>query len=402
MAGYGNQAGKWSTAFPSLGAINLPVRGRLLQERVNQMRTSAARSGSTLLLTAACLTALTFDCGGSGNAPGAGNSDAGGLDAGGMDAGNFDAGNSDAGNSDGGGLKAPMVGLIDMGRVDFGPRHGAPAPVNNPGEISPYARSFTGIVINLTWADLEPSQGAPINSGNPLDQILAAVRNYNSSNSPYSLNVKIRISGGFAAPDWAKNLDGAPIAISYTKQNGQVVSDTLGRYWTATYIAANTDEPFVPLLDQATVAALHGAGYSDAAQRSCLAGALADYASWKNTQIDFTFNVFSQTDTVPTTQDPGFTTQVMTTCTVAAHCILSTHYLNDPLGAKGNQNPFIYAQMQNQAADAVTDFQTQSPALLDWCGAIREATLYRGLSVELWPVFGGFTTLPAAQVENLA
>ncbi len=152
---------------------------------------------------------------------------------------------------------------------------------------------------------------------------------------------------------------------------------------------------------------LHPAGYSDAQQQACLSGALADYAAWKETWVDFTFNTFTATDSTPVTQDPAFVTSVMEGCTVASHCILATHYLDNPLAFKDDggqmQNLFIYEQIQSQA-NSLADFQTAAPVYLDWCGALEQAFMMKGLSVELWPVVGktGFTNFSPAQVANLA
>ncbi len=170
-----------------------------------------------------------------------------------------------------------------------------------------------------------------------------------------------------------------------------------------TSCASDTDEPFVSWLDAPTVTILQGAGYTDAQQRSCLTGAIDDYSAWKATPIDFPFSLFHNTDVLPAKPDTAFTAQVVELCADAGNCIMSNHALNEPLATADD---IVYTTMQSiyAAAPATTriDFQTASPAKLDWCGAIENATSLHGASVEVWPEFGGFTTLTADQVANLA
>jgi hypothetical protein len=120
--------------------------------------------------------------------------------------------------------------------------------------------------------------------------------------------IKLRVWGGFTAPDWAKSIDGPPITITgQALAVRQVYSpQTIGRFWSADYIdawtavqqelakryddkaiirsisntagAAASDEPFVPLFDSAALGPEPGAptvsqpyellagGYSDAAK----------------------------------------------------------------------------------------------------------------------------------------
>ena len=333
-------------------------------------------------------------------------------------------------------MKPPLVGLVDMGYLDFAPRAaGVAATLDNPSELAPYASSFVGTVVNLDWAEMEPTQGAAFAAGNPLDVAMQNVIAYNKANPHHRIGIKLRIAGGFVAPDWAKNLGGAPITLSLPRSNGTVMTGTVGRWWSTNYInawrsfqtrlaaqydispliaevavtscAASTDEPFVPVVDQTAIAALHTAGYTDVQQQACLRGAVDDYSRWRTTWIDYTFNNFLQLDTRPVAQLPSFTQSVMATCTTANHCILATHYLDDPLAPASNpattNNLFIYDQIiaQEQAGLSTADFQTVSPNQIDWCGAMEQAHAHGGMSVELWPR-KGFTLLSAAQVTNLA
>ena len=59
---------------------------------------------------------------------------------------------------------------------------------------------------------------------------LAEVRAYNARNPGKPLAVKLRVWGGFEAPDWAMRLGGEPIP---TVHNGKPRS--LGRFWSPAY-----------------------------------------------------------------------------------------------------------------------------------------------------------------------
>ena len=72
-----------------------------------------------------------------------------------------------------------MRGLLDIGNISFYTKPGG-IPVNDPSELQPFAGSFSGTVINVTWAQLQPVAGAPLADNNPIDQALAAVRAYNT------------------------------------------------------------------------------------------------------------------------------------------------------------------------------------------------------------------------------
>ena len=234
-------------------------------------------------------------------------------------------------------VKPQIRGLVDKSsQASYVARQ--PFPTVNVSEVAPYAAAFSGIVVNETWAQLEPSRGH-YDLG-PLAKSLAAVRAYNRAHRAHPLVVKLRLWGGFTAPDWAKTLGGTtPVTFDTPTAKG-----TTGRWWTTAYRAAvvvlsaplaakyDTDpivgsvavsscatltaEPFV----QSPTLALHNElfadGWSSAAQQNCLQGAFSDYSGWRHTPIDYAFNVF--TDYLPGKQagtpDQAFTNTVMVRC----------------------------------------------------------------------------------------
>src|SRR5262249_5361737 len=103
------------------------------------------------------------------------------------------------------GFKPAQTGLVDMGDINFYDLAG-PNPTFNVWELAPFVGSFSEIVLNLTWAQLQPTEGAvPTSSliNDAINQVLAF-------NAAYGTNVgiKLRVWGGFTAPDWIKNLNG--------------------------------------------------------------------------------------------------------------------------------------------------------------------------------------------------
>src|SRR4029453_14487196 len=133
------------------------------------------------------------------------------------------------------GFKAAQTGLVDMGNISF--YNTSAAPIFNPFEVAQDATSFREIVLNVTWAQLQASE-------NSLDTsfIDAAIQQVNQFNSTYNtdIGIKLRVWGGFTAPNWAKEIGGAPVTI--TGQNGvdpgSYASQTIGRFWTADYVNA--------------------------------------------------------------------------------------------------------------------------------------------------------------------
>jgi hypothetical protein len=121
-------------------------------------------------------------------------------------------------------IKPPIRGLVSMGAYRFVGQGGD--PVNTLEPLDAKAGIFGGLVIIATWKQLQPTPASEIGDDNVIDRALADVRAYNARNPAKPLAVKLRVWGGFEAPDWAKQLGGAPIA---TEHNGK--QRILGRFW---------------------------------------------------------------------------------------------------------------------------------------------------------------------------
>ena len=176
----------------------------------------------------------------------------------------------------GGEVKPPQTGLVDMGNISFYNIPSDPIPPFTISDLAQYAGSFGEIVLNVTWAQLQPNQNGPLDTS-VIASAISAVQSYNSANNT-DVGIKLRVWGGYTAPDWAKSIDGPALTITgpgTVDQTNKNNPETIGRFWTADYIdawtslqtqlaaaydsnpvirgisntagAAATDEPFVPL-----------------------------------------------------------------------------------------------------------------------------------------------------------
>jgi hypothetical protein len=327
-------------------------------------------------------------------------------------------------------VKPQITGLVDKGS-SMGYTLRTAFPTADPNEVAPDAAAFSAIVVNETWAQLEPTRGHL--DLTPLQRSLAAVKNYNQLHPTDQLGVKLRIFGGFTAPGWAKTLDGA--AISFTPAGQQ--PGTLGRWWENDYrsawsffqhslaarydsddlvqsvavtsCATLTGEPFVISPSPAFIGALEADGWSSAAQARCLSGALDDYSGWTHTPVEFSFNPFNSVTpgTTRPTHDFPVTEQIMKQCadlqqSTGRSCILANHAL-DVTSATTDRDAPVYAEINTlYTADHGTrdgsrvpvDFQTNSPDTFGGCEAIALAVHHHAQSLELWPpsrAFAGFS-----------
>src|SRR5713101_5413992 len=106
-------------------------------------------------------------------------------------------------------LKVPIRGLVSMGAYRFVGSGGDPVNTLEPLNAKPGI--FGGLVVIASWKQLQPTPNSQIGDDNVIDQALAQVRAYNERNPHKPLAVKLRVWGGFEAPDWVKELGGQPI-----------------------------------------------------------------------------------------------------------------------------------------------------------------------------------------------
>lgn len=355
------------------------------------------------------------------------------------------------------GFKAAQTGLVDMGNISFYNTYYSTTPptlpVFNPFELAQYATSFSEIVLNVTWAQLQASQ-------NTLDTsfIDNAIQQVNQFNGTYhtDLGIKLRVWGGFTAPEWVKEINGA--AITVTGQNAvdpsSYAPQTIGRFWSADYINAwqnlqsalatkydgmaiirgmsqtagayATDEPFVPLRTAAAVspnpadgtvnqiAQLQMGGYHDTGEMLTLRAAIADYSQWSTTPLDYTMNNFHLFDSGNELPAGNFTLAVLQQARNSARIVQAgNHALRDPLYSPDG---LVYGQLAGDALvkpGAVSNsFQTAAPIILGgysgWQSTVAQGVALNAGDIELWDfptapsVPNGFLTFAPAQLQGLA
>ena len=208
-------------------------------------------------------------------------------------------------------IKPPIRGLVSMGAYRFVGYGGDPVNTLEPLNAKPGI--FGGLVVIASWKQLQPTPQSEIGTNNVIDRALAEVRAYNERNPQKPIAVKLRVWGGFEAPDWAKALGGPPIETIFNEK-----PRTVGRFWSPAYrqawaglqqqLAARFDnrplirevavtgcmsytaEPFVVPIQDGVLAPLRAAGFTDAAYKDCLAHAVADYAPWQRSRLVLSVN----------------------------------------------------------------------------------------------------------------
>ena len=303
-------------------------------------------------------------------------------------------------------IKPAIRGLISMGAYRFVARGGDPVNTLDPLDAKPGI--FSGLVVVATWSELQPNPGAELGDDNAIDRALDAVRAYNARNPQKPLAVKLRVWAGFAAPDWAKAIGGDPIDVVHNDK-----PRVLGRFWSEPYrkafaafqeqLAARYDgeplirevaitscmsvtaEPFYVPLEDTLQAPIRAAGFNDADYRSCLEGALADYAPWKASRLVLSVNSYGTVSGEP--NDPGFTIGVMHACrkAIGARCVLDNHDLD---ATPPESILPIFAAMRKLGPEI--EFQTFHETPDDFDGTIARGVALGATAIELWQDFHGF------------
>jgi len=335
-----------------------------------------------------------------------------------------------------GDAKPPLTGLMDMGDPSFYDQPGV-LPSFDIWNLYPYPGSFGGIVLNVTWAQLEPTENGPLDTS-AIDSAINAVQFYNALYGT-DVGIELRVWGGYTAPDWAKSIDGPPLTVTGpgTIDPGDTGPETIGRFWTADYInawtsfqnqlaatydnnpiirgisntagASATDEPFSQVY-MPQVPMLQAGGYNDAAEELTLRAGIADYSAWTTTPLDYTMSVFRLENANNAAPDPNFSLAVLQQAENSSRVVqASNHALNNPLPSWAL---FLYAQITADAAlnpaTVPASYQTDYPANLgpyaNWSNVISNGAAADAGSIELWetPILQGFESKSPSSIANLA
>jgi len=313
--------------------------------------------------------------------------------------------------------KKPICGLVTMGLIGK-LMHGN--SIDNLAELNAHPGIYSAVVLNYSWRQLEPAQGQFDFS--EIESDLAALRAYNAAHPDRPAAAKLRVAGGVVAPEWVEQLAGT-VTLNLRDQ-----SVTIGRFWTPVYrqswrdlqtaLAADydnnplvqevaisscstaTDEPFNLPRGPENDAQLQAAGFTDAAYQACLTGALDDYAAWRATPLDFTFNPFEDTDSGHPRPDPAFTTSLMATfrARFGQRAVLANHGLQPTVTARQAD---VYAELAKLGPPIA--FQTISPKL-DFDATWQNGLAYHPTEYETWVTkqAGGVAAASATMLQSWA
>jgi len=322
-----------------------------------------------------------------------------------------------------GAVKPALRGLISMGAYKFRQEYGEPD--NSLDIVRQKDGLLQGIVIVATWRNLEKSATSGLTENNEIDQGLAEVRKYNDAHPNAPLAVKLRVWGGFFAPDWVIAESGGPINVMDTNFRNVERPRTVGHVWTDSYrkewahlqelLAAKYDsdplirevavtscqtktaEPFIIDTHPASLKPLRDAGLTDAAFKACLNGIVQDYAPWKTTRFETPLNPFISTDGQPE-RDEQFTLDWIKRCHEAepVRCALDNHNLEADM-SKNKELSAIYDGMRKSGAEVEFQSGPSKPKSLD--AMIHTAVETGAESVELWQDFEGFPDMTDAELR---
>ena len=315
------------------------------------------------------------------------------------------------------GDKKPICGLVTMG--DLGFLRGSSKPTNNFNEANRHPDVYAGVVILAQWRDLEPERGKF--DFKTIDSALANVKKYNAAHPKNPIVGKLRVFAAAGTPEWATKIDGGPVKV--VDKRG---TNDLGKFWGKPYgdawrellsalaakydgdplmgevavssCSSTTAEPFIIFLTPENIPVLHQAGYSDAAMKSCLMGAIDDYSVWKKTPIDYTFNEFRDSDSGKPEVDSAFEAQVMEAfrAKYGIRGVVANHGLQTDLRPAATKT---YAEFEKLGPPI--EFQTISP-VLDWNGAVAKGLMYHPTEIETWNSkdAGGASNYTAGDLTN--
>ena len=290
--------------------------------------------------------------------------------------------------------KKALCGPVTMGELAF--LRGKGGVENNFDELNAHPNVYVGVVVIASWRDIEPAQGK-FNFGE-IDHALANIQKYNAAHQQHPVVGKLRVYAAGETPVWAQTLGGAPVKI--TDKRG---THELGRFWTPEYMDAwrglqaalaarydadplmgevavsectsGTAEPFVIWLRGEDLPAWREAGFTDAKYKACLMSAIDDYAVWKQTPIDYTFNGFRNVDSGTPVPDADFPVAVMKAFRgkYGARGVLANHGLDT-----GKDEPGVEAMAK---IGPPIEFQAVSQGV-SWDGVVQLAIHYGATEME--------------------
>jgi hypothetical protein len=310
-------------------------------------------------------------------------------------------------------LKAPLSGLVSMGSTQLSP---GGIPVNDLSPIQAEPGIFNGVVINIGWDALQPTQTTLDTS--TIDTALAAVAAYNAKYPKTPLGVRLNVEASLLAPGWVKTMDG-PAVVTLDQSNGSAPPTvfTIGRFWNLDYQAAwtrlqtrlagkydtnplineisntacssVTDEPFVLITSSLAISNMHAAGFTDAKYLACLETSISFYAAWRETPMHWAFNPFEHTDAGYEVVDETTTQDIIKSWRAkdGAKAILANHDLQSGTlnGVSEAEYPNIALMYQQfKQLGGLINLQSNT-AVQDWTATIPYGISKGATDIEFWP-----------------
>lgn len=119
------------------------------------------------------------------------------------------------------GLKQPLTGIVPRSMSDL---NGRTADVG-------------GVVAQVTWALLQPTQSADLDTANTAAGSYVEIVNALATGLP----VRVRVLCGDSSPDWAKNIYGAGSSLTICDPDNGAVTYTVPQWWQTPFLAAWAD-----------------------------------------------------------------------------------------------------------------------------------------------------------------
>lgn len=246
------------------------------------------------------------------------------------------------------------------------------------------SRSF---LVSVNWAQLQRTPNGPIVRDNAIDRAIEAIRSFNGGSNEPPLQLKLRVNSGVGAPDWAKNLQGAPIPVTETFSS---ISGTIGRFWIDEFGDAYRDlqqklatlydavpevaevvisrcttifaEPFVRhVTNQEAVRSMLAAGYTADADERCQRAQIDAHTVWKETRSGLALNPYQRVRAGNDIKiDQQFTERMMEYCRrqLGRRCVLENNSIRWP--PLGGSYASMYGKMRSLGPP--TSFQTAAPS----------------------------------------
>jgi len=217
-------------------------------------------------------------------------------------------------------LKPQLTGIVLMGNTAFN-RNSLESKIL-PNNVADYKainqEGVDGVVINVTWSQLEPHEY--IYDYSEIESALKYIRLHNQLYPNKVWHAKLRVWEGYHLPQWyASNPDNVYL-VEKSVHGAQYYDVEMAKFWDKKYsdkitqlqhhladrydneplisevsissCSSLTDEPFVSSQDIFSIQSELQAGYTNVAYANCLLNAPEEYKYWKHTWLGYPINPF--------------------------------------------------------------------------------------------------------------